>query len=92
MWKDSETKIDFLDFEYLTKTVTDIINNKSLSPSSIGVYGNWGSGKSSLMQMCIEELSKKKTLTEKAKGILEKLYKNTDKLKFIVDPKNWTIC
>ncbi len=61
MWKDSETKIDFLDFEYLTRTVTDIINDKNLSPSSIGVYGNWGSGKSSLMQMCIEELSKEKT-------------------------------
>ncbi|MGR3178799.1 MAG: KAP family P-loop NTPase fold protein [Candidatus Anammoxibacter sp.] len=61
MWKDSETKIDFLDFEYLTSTVTDIINDKNLSPSSIGIYGNWGSGKSSLMQMCIEELSKEKT-------------------------------
>ena len=24
MWKDSETKIDFLDFDYLTKTITDI--------------------------------------------------------------------
>jgi predicted KAP-like P-loop ATPase len=61
MWKDSETNIDFLDFEYLTKTVTDIINDKNLSPSSIGIYGNWGSGKSSLMQMCIKDLSKEKT-------------------------------
>lgn len=115
MWKDSETKIDFLDFDYLTKTVTDIINDKNLSPSSIGVYGNWGSGKSSLMQMCIEELSKgentlcikfngwlfegyedaktallgtildkinkEKSPTGKAKEILKRLYKNTDKLK-----------
>ena len=115
MWKDSETKIDFLDFKYLTETVTDIINDKNLSPSSIGVYGNWGSGKSSLMQMCIEGLSKekntlcikfngwlfegyedaktaflgtildkinkKKSPTGKAKEILKRLYKNTDKLK-----------
>jgi predicted KAP-like P-loop ATPase len=58
MWKDSETKIDFLDFGYLTKTVIDIIKNENLSPSSIGLYGDWGCGKSSLMEMCIEELSK----------------------------------
>ena len=58
MWKDCETKIDFLDFEYLTKTVIDIIRDESLSPSSIGIYGNWGCGKSSLMEMCIDELSK----------------------------------
>jgi len=58
MWKDSETNLDLLDFDYLNKTVVDIIKNDSLSPSSIGIYGNWGSGKSSLMQMCIDELNK----------------------------------
>ena len=58
MWKDSETKIDFLDFDYLTKTVVDIIKDDNLSLSSIGIFGDWGSGKSSLKEMCIEELSK----------------------------------
>lgn len=115
MWKDSETKVDYLDFEYLTKALIDIVKNDSLSPSSIGVYGDWGSGKSSLMQMSMEELSKEedtlcikfngwlfegyedaktallgtildkinkeKTPTGKAKEILQRLYKNTDKLK-----------
>lgn len=58
MWKDSETQLDLLDFDYLKETIIEIINNENLSPSSIGVYGNWGSGKSSLIQMCIDELSK----------------------------------
>jgi len=115
MWKDSETKIDFLDFSYLTNTVADIIKDDNLTPSSIGIFGDWGSGKSSLMEMCIEELSKdedilclkfngwlfegyedaktaligtildkindKKTLNSKAKDLIKRLYKNTDKLK-----------
>jgi len=115
MWKDSETKIDFLDFDYLTKTVVDIIKDDNLTPSSIGIFGDWGSGKSSLMEMCIDELSKdkntlclkfngwlfegyedaktaligtildriseEKTLQGKAKDLLIKLYRNTDKLK-----------
>ncbi|HPT73107.1 MAG TPA: P-loop NTPase fold protein, partial [Candidatus Cloacimonadota bacterium] len=57
MWKDSETKIDYLDFDYLKKTVIELVKREDLTPSSIGIYGNWGSGKSSLMKMCIDELS-----------------------------------
>ena len=62
MWKDSETKIDFLDFDYLTKTVVDIIKDNNLTPSSIGIFGDWGSGKSSLIELCIEELSQDKDI------------------------------
>lgn len=47
MWKDSETEIDFLDYDYLIQTVQSIIMNDDLLPASIGVYGDWGSGKSS---------------------------------------------
>ncbi|WP_417876098.1 KAP family P-loop NTPase fold protein [Winogradskyella sediminis] len=58
MWKDSETNIDLLDFDYLISMTKDIIENDELSPSSIGVYGDWGSGKSSLAEMALKELSK----------------------------------
>lgn len=35
MWKDSEPKIDFLDFDSLIHTLKDISSDKALSPSSI---------------------------------------------------------
>jgi predicted KAP-like P-loop ATPase len=39
--------------------------NDDLTPSTIGIYGDWGSGKSSLMEMLISKLS-----NEKEKNIL----------------------
>lgn len=57
MWKDSETNVDLLDFDYLIDITKDIILNDELSPSSIGIYGDWGSGKSSLMEMTLNDLS-----------------------------------
>lgn len=56
MWKDSETEIDYLDYDYLVKCIEDIILDDDLLPASIGVYGDWGSGKSSLMHMCKKKL------------------------------------
>jgi len=56
MWKDSETELDFLDFDYLIAILRDIISEDKLLPASIGVYGDWGSGKSSLMYMCKKHL------------------------------------
>ena len=35
--------------------MTSIVNNANLLPCSIGVFGDWGSGKSSLMRM-VEEI------------------------------------
>ncbi|OVE69080.1 NTPase [Clostridium diolis] len=58
MWKDSETEIDFLDFDYLKAILKLTINNEDLLPASVGVYGDWGSGKSSLIKMSMDELQK----------------------------------
>ena len=49
-----------LDYDYLIETVQSIIKNDDLLPASIGIYGDWGSGKSNLMYMC-----KKKQLEHK---------------------------
>lgn len=54
MWKDSETELDFLDFDYLIHMLKEIIADETLLPSSIGVYGDWGSGKSSLIRMSMK--------------------------------------
>lgn len=51
IWQDSEANIDFLNFGYMVDLVADLATNRDISPSTIGVYGDWGSGKSSLMRM-----------------------------------------
>lgn len=58
MWRDSETELDFLDFDYLKGILKSTINSEGLLPASIGVYGDWGSGKSSLIKMSMSELSR----------------------------------
>ncbi|MFD2903784.1 KAP family P-loop NTPase fold protein [Sphingobacterium anhuiense] len=55
MWKDSETEIDLLEFDYLIDITKNIIENDNLSPCTIGVYGDWGSGKSSLVEMILKD-------------------------------------
>ena len=51
MWNDNDTNIDYIDFSHLVESVTSIISNDDLLPCTIGLYGDWGSGKSSLMRM-----------------------------------------
>jgi hypothetical protein len=51
MWSDNESSIDLLGFQHLVSAVSSIIENESLLPATIGVYGDWGSGKSSLVKM-----------------------------------------
>ena len=57
MWKDSETIIDYLNFDYIIDAVVKLVLDDDLSPSSIGLYGDWGSGKSSLMKMVEQHLT-----------------------------------
>jgi hypothetical protein len=57
MWSDNETDVDLLQFKYLASSVTRIIRAKHLLPTTIGVFGDWGSGKSSLLKMVQRELA-----------------------------------
>lgn len=56
MWSDNETDTDLLDYSHLVDAVTTIVANDRLVPSTIGVFGDWGSGKSSLLQMIKREV------------------------------------
>jgi hypothetical protein len=63
MWPDKETNIDYLNFGYIVDLIVEIAMNRELTPSTIGLYGDWGSGKSSLMKLArdrIEGISKAK--------------------------------
>jgi KAP family P-loop domain len=60
MWSDNESDVDLLGFDYLVTAITSIIGNEALLPATIGVYGDWGSGKSSLLKRTQVELEKEK--------------------------------
>jgi KAP family P-loop domain len=58
MWSDNETPIDLLGFQHLVTAITKIVRNDELLPATLGVFGDWGGGKSSLLQMAKAELEK----------------------------------
>ena len=53
---DNETKVDMLNNSAIAKTVADIIRDCDDRPISIGIHGDWGAGKSSVLVMVEDEL------------------------------------
>ncbi len=56
MWSDNEAAVDLLGFEYLVDSLLAVLGESHLLPLTIGVNGDWGSGKSSLMRMTANRL------------------------------------
>lgn len=58
LWPDHETNTDLLGFSYIADAVTNLASAEHLLPATIGVFGDWGSGKSSLISMVRQKLEK----------------------------------
>ena len=56
MWPDNETDIDLLGFGYLVDQLEVLLTNERLLPLTVLVSGDWGSGKSSLMDFARSRL------------------------------------
>jgi hypothetical protein len=57
MWADNETDFDLLGFDYLVDGLIVALTEPRLLPVTVGVLGDWGSGKSSLMLIAAAELA-----------------------------------
>jgi predicted KAP-like P-loop ATPase len=51
---DNETKVDLLNNEAIAKTIVQLLQDRADQPLTVGVHGDWGAGKSSVLEM-IEE-------------------------------------
>jgi predicted KAP-like P-loop ATPase len=51
MWRDSETNQDFLNFTEVADQVVTLLTDQTLLPISVGIFGGWGTGKSTVLQL-----------------------------------------
>jgi predicted KAP-like P-loop ATPase len=56
MWRDSETDQDFLNFTELADQIATLATNRDLLPVSVGVFGTWGTGKSTVLSLVEKKL------------------------------------
>lgn len=56
MWPDNETDLDLLGFQVHCDLIHSVVTDQRLLPVTVGVFGDWGSGKSSIMKMLQRDL------------------------------------
>ncbi|HHK8102857.1 TPA: P-loop NTPase fold protein, partial [Serratia marcescens] len=57
MWADVESNIDYLNFGEVSSLAVDILKSENMLPVSIGIFGNWGAGKSSLLKIIEKQIN-----------------------------------
>lgn len=77
MWSDNETTQDLLGYQVHADLLRKIILNDAMLPISIGVFGNWGSGKSSLMLLLQQSLHEWEELHQNEHSIILQVYFNS---------------
>ena len=48
---DYETEVDFLNCEAISQTIVELLKVDSKRPLTVGIHGDWGAGKSSILKM-----------------------------------------
>lgn len=56
MWADIESGVDYLNYSEVSDMVCDLVRDDAMLPLSLGIYGTWGVGKSSILRLVSKEL------------------------------------
>ena len=56
LWPDNPTALDLLGFEDIAAPVLEAIARERLDPVAVGVFGDWGSGKTTVLEILNEQL------------------------------------
>jgi KAP family P-loop domain len=58
LWSDNPTALDLLGFADVTAPIAEAVLRDKLDPVTVGIEGDWGSGKSSILEILEAELRK----------------------------------
>ncbi len=61
MWSDRESAKDFLNFTELADQISTLSTTADMLPLSIGVFGTWGTGKSTVLRLVRSKLEERET-------------------------------
>lgn len=56
MWSDNETADDLIGFQVHADLIREVVTDDKMLPLTIGVFGDWGGGKTSIMRMLERDL------------------------------------
>ena len=60
LWADNPTTLDLLGFADIAEPVLEAVVRERLDPVAVGVFGDWGSGKTTVLEIINAELKDKK--------------------------------
>jgi len=56
MWSDNETKTDLIGFRVHADLIRALVTDPTMLPITVGIFGDWGGGKTSIMRMLQQDL------------------------------------
>lgn len=57
MWADIDTDQDFLNYSEVADLAVELLSNQKMLPLSVGIFGGWGAGKSSMLRLLEKRLN-----------------------------------